>query len=133
MRGSCTISYYLKYFALLLVSLTLMNSPARSEMNCEDLLDSRALIEMKHCVQLKYEASEKSLKETIDRLSKDLDDKHKKSLDKAQIAWTRYRLLDCYSYSLKYKGQFRPIYNNLCRSKLTNQRNASLIDQYKEN
>lgn len=130
MRGASTISCYIKYFALLLAALTLLNSPVRAEVNCEELWATRAVIEMKRCVQSQFEASEKALKATLDRVSKNLDDKQKKALNKAQLAWTRYRLLDCHTYSLKTKGQFRPIYNTLCRSKLTNQRNAVLIEQY---
>lgn len=133
MRGRCTISYYLKYLMLFLVSLTLMNSPVRAEMSCEGILASGSIKEMRPCAELKYQAAEKTLKETLERLSKDLDDKHKKALNKAQIAWTRYRLLDCYSYSLQVVGQLRPIFNNICRAKLTKQRNASLKEQYEKN
>lgn len=110
----------------------MLNSPARAEVDCEELWASRALTEMKRCVQSQFEASEKALKATLDRVSKNLDDKQKKALNKAQLAWTRYRLLDCHSYSLKTKGQFRTIYNTLCRSKLTNQRNTVLIEQYQK-
>lgn len=85
---------------------------------------------MKRCVQSQFEASEKALKATLDRVSKKLDDKQKKALNKAQIAWTRFRLLDCHTYSMKTAGQFRAIYNTLCRSKSTNQRNSVLIEQY---
>ena len=110
-----------------------MNSPVRAEMSCEGILASGSIKEMRPCAQLKYQAAEKTLKETLDRLSKSLDDKHRQSLYKAQIAWTRYRFLDCCAYSLKFKGQLRPIFNNLCRSKLTNQRNETLKEQYEAN
>jgi uncharacterized protein YecT (DUF1311 family) len=133
MRGRRIISYYLKYLALLLVSLPLMNSPVRAEMSCESILASGSIKEMRPCAELKYQAAEKTLKKTLERVNKDLDDKSRKSLNKAQIAWNRYRLLDCYSYSLQVVGQLRPIFNNICRSKLTKQRNAVLKEQYEEN
>jgi uncharacterized protein YecT (DUF1311 family) len=133
MRGRRVIAYYLKYLMLLLVSLTLMNSPVRAETSCEGILASGSIKEMRPCAELKYQAAEKTLKETLERLSKGLDDKPKKALSKAQIAWTRYRLLDCYSYSLQVVGQLRPIFNNICRAKLTKQRNALLKEQYEKN
>ena len=133
MRGTRAISYFLKYFALLLVLLILMSSPIRAEMSCEGILTSGSIKEMEPCAQLKYQAAEKTLKETLERVSKGLDDKRRTSLNKAQIAWVRYRFLDCYTYSLKFKGLLRPIFNNICRSKLTNQRTANLKEQYEAN
>ena len=132
MRGTGPISYHLKYLALLLVSLILMNSPVRAEMSCEGILASGSIKEMRPCAQLKYQAAEKTLKETLDRVSKRLDDKHKKSLNKAQMAWSRYRFLNCYTYSLQFKGDLRLIYNNICRSKITKLRTVTLKEQYEE-
>lgn len=132
MRGIRTISYYLKYLALLLVSLVLMSSPIRADMTCEGILASGSIKEMTPCAELKYQAAQKTLKETLDRVSKGLDDKHKKSLNKAQMAWSRYRFLNCYTYSLQFKGPLRPIFNNICRSKITKQRNVTLKEQYEE-
>ena len=132
MRGIRTISYYLKYMTLLLVSLILMSSPIRAEMTCEGILASGSIKEMQPCAESHYQAAEKTLKETLDRVSKRLDDKHKKSLNKAQMAWSRYRFLNCYTYSLQFKGDLRLIYNNICRSKITKLRTVTLKEQYVE-
>lgn len=132
MRGTRTISYYLKYLALFLLPLTLMNSSLKAQDACEEILGSGSIKEMRPCSELQYQASEETLKGTVDRLRKIFDDKQKKSFDKAQMAWSRYRFLNCYTYSLQFKGPLRPIFNNICRSKITEQRTITLKEQYEE-
>jgi len=107
-----------------------MNTPIKADESCEEILGSGSIKEMRPCSELQYQASEKKLKETLDRLNKILDEKHKKSLKKTQTAWSRYRFLNCYTYSLKFKGPMRSIMNNICRSNITNQRNTTLKGQY---
>lgn len=89
--------------------------------------------EMNICAGKEYQAADKALNQTYQRLVSMLNGDEKLQLKGAQNAWLKYRDANCEFVADQYKGgSIRPTILGLCLADMTRNRTAELKDQIKD-
>ncbi len=120
--------------------LTLLASPGHSEkapftkINCKA---ANTQIEMNYCADLSFKAADQELNQIYQQLRNTFkqtkQNTQEPQLINAQLAWLRYRDLDCKFSTDRFKGgSMAPLIYSGCKETLTKQR-TTILKNYLEN
>ena len=114
--------------------VTLLTAPGQTEEDPFANLDCKVAntqLEMNRCAYLSLQAADQELNQVYrqlrDALKQSKQDAPDRQLTNAQLAWIKYRDLDCKFSADRFKGgSIAPMMYNSCKETLTKQRTAVL-------
>lgn len=116
--------------AFSLITLCWAATAFAKEDMCKDPQDQST---MNICSGKEYEQEDAKLNKTYQRLLPLIAPEEKEPLKKLQLAWIRFRDLECKFESDQYSGgTMEPLVYATCMSRVTRQRTKDLEDQIKE-
>lgn len=119
--------------------VTLMAAPGQTEANPFANLDCKAAstqLEMNHCAYLSFQSADQELNRVYRQLRNAGKQSEQKDPDpqltNAQLAWIKYRDLDCKFSADRFKGgSIAPLMYSSCKETLTKQR-TTILKSYLE-
>jgi uncharacterized protein YecT (DUF1311 family) len=99
----------------------------------EPCADAQSQGEMNICWGKEYKAADARLNDAYKQFAAKLDDEEKAQLKNAQLAWLKYRDVNCEFVADQYKGgSMRPMIAAICLADVTNTRTTELKAQMKD-
>jgi uncharacterized protein YecT (DUF1311 family) len=106
---------------------------AQAQEKKDPCADAQSQAEMNMCWGKEYKAADARLNKTYQEFASKLDESEKVQLKNAELAWLKYRDLNCEFVADQYKGgSMRPMIAAICLADVTNSRTTELKAQMKE-
>jgi uncharacterized protein YecT (DUF1311 family) len=119
--------------AFIIALILCATSSAQNQNKKEPCADAQSQGEMTMCWRKEYKAAEAKLNQTYQEFMSKLEDSEKVQLKNAQVAWLKYRDINCEFVADRYKGgTMRPMIAAICLADVTNNRTTELKAQMKE-
>ncbi|MBC7930076.1 MAG: DUF1311 domain-containing protein [Rubrivivax sp.] len=113
--------------ACLLPVVVASDSQQQKKLPCAD---AETQFEMNQCARKEHEAADAELNKVYSRLAAKLDEEQRGQLKAAELAWIKYRDMNCDFEGAFYKGgTMRPMVQAYCLARMTNDRTAELKQQ----
>jgi uncharacterized protein YecT (DUF1311 family) len=115
-----------RLFAIMLITIicnTGINSFAQNEKKRDPCEDAQTQSEMNDCSKKEFDKADQELNRVYKQLMARLEGEHKNKLKTAELAWIKYRDLNCECESfINEGGSIYPLVYNSCLTNMTNNR-----------
>jgi len=118
---------------LMSLAMLVASMSAVSAMAKEDCKDPRSQMAMNICSGQDYKRADATLNKSYKELVANLERDRRQKLKQVQIAWIKYRDLQCEFDSSRYDGgSMESLVHSSCLTRITEQRNKDLEAMLKE-
>lgn len=118
---------------LLLFVLTVGAASGQRKKTSDPCANPVTQFEMNQCAGKAYRAADASMNQVYRKLVSMLDEEEQAQLKEAQLAWLKYRDMNCEFVADQYKGgSIRPLIQASCLKDLTKNRTTQLKTQIKD-
>ncbi len=112
-----------------LIGVCSLISTVGNAIDCSNVVTQ---MDMNDCAALEFKKADAALNAAYNTLRKMRNEDEKKQLKEAQMAWIKYRDLDCKQVGLRYQGgSLYPLVINECQMEKTKIRTRELNEQKK--